>query len=278
LGAFTILDCITTHVDDFFDKKREESRKLGVLPAISSAARQTAIAEYQAADRIRVMSDYAKKTMLERGIAEHRVFVARPPLGMAGFPIADFRSPRFRVSYVGLLTPAKGFRYLIEAFRKFRELDAELALWTAPGNRTIKHYMQRQMAADARISMRPITVRDNYAEVYGTSHVLVHPSLADGYSYAVMEAMASGLPVIVTACTGSAELIRDGENGYIIPPADPEAIRERLEHLSRHPELLRKMGTAARETVRTQTPEAFRDSYCSSLSALISTKDSACST
>jgi glycosyltransferase involved in cell wall biosynthesis len=271
MGAFTILDCITTHVDDYFEKRREESVKAGVRPAPSMAAREMALAEYAAAERIRVMSDYAKRTMVDHGVPERQVFVARPPLAMEGFPVADFSAPRFRVSYVGMLVPAKGYRYLIDAFRSFEEPDSEMIFWTAPGNSVINRYMQRQMTLDPRIRMQPVSVRDNYGQVYGKSHVVVQPSLADGYSYAVMEAMASGLPVIVTSSTGSAELIRDGENGYIIPPCDAGAIRERLTHLAGHPELLRRMGAAARETIRSQNPKAFSDGYCAQIRTFIST-------
>ncbi|HSP79372.1 MAG TPA: glycosyltransferase, partial [Myxococcaceae bacterium] len=110
------------------------------------------------------------------------------------------------------------------------------------------------------IEVRPVEVRQvGYGEVYARTHVLVHPSLADGFSYAVVEAMASGVPVIVTDNTGAADLVEDGVNGYIVPTADPHALRERLEHLHQHPELLPRMGARARETVeRILTPENFR--------------------
>ena len=274
MGATTILDCITTHVDDFFEKQREEGLRLGIRPVISRAAREMALAEYSIAARIRVMSNYAKQTMLEHGVPEKQVFVARPPLAVDRFPLAKFDEPRFRVSYVGMLRPAKGFRYLIDAFRSLPEPDLELVFWSAPGNRVINKYLQRQISLDARIRMQPLSVRDNYGEVYGKSHVLVHPSLADGYSYAVMEAMASGLPVIVTSSTGSAELIRDGENGYVVPPCDSDAIRDRLSHLARNPELLRRMGSAARETIRLETPDSFRHSYTAKIQSLIAKRQS----
>jgi glycosyltransferase involved in cell wall biosynthesis len=170
-----------------------------------------------------------------------------------------------------MLAPAKGFRYLVEAIRGLAEPDLELVFWAAPGNRVINRYMQSQISLDRRLRMQPLSVRENYGEVYGKSHVLVHPSLADGYSYAVMEAMASGLPVIVTSCTGCSELIRDGENGYVVPPRDAEAIRDRVTHLIRNPDLLRCMGKAARETIRTQTPRSFRDSYSAQMRSFIST-------
>jgi glycosyltransferase involved in cell wall biosynthesis len=270
LGAFTILDCITTHIDDLVEQQVAEGRRFGIRPLVNSAAREMAINEYSSAALIRVMSDYAKQTLLNRGIPDSKLYVARPPLAVDDFPVADFREPRFRVIFVGMLVPAKGFHYLIDAFRELPGRDSELVLWTGPGHRSIKRYIQREMALDTRIQMLPASVRHNYGKVYGKSNVLVHPSLADGYSYAVMEAMASGLPVIVTSCTGSAELIRDGENGYVVPPRDSGAIRERLQHLSHNPALVRRMGTAARATIQSQTPEAFRDRYAARIESAVS--------
>jgi glycosyltransferase involved in cell wall biosynthesis len=108
--------------------------------------------------------------------------------------------------------------------------------------------------------VRPVEVRKaGYGEVYGKTSVLVHPSLADGFSYAVVEAMACGVPVIVTDNTGAADLVEDGVNGYVVPTADARAIAERLEYLHRHPEVLPRMGEQAREAVRRHlTPENFR--------------------
>jgi glycosyltransferase involved in cell wall biosynthesis len=89
--------------------------------------------------------------------------------------------------------------------------------------------------------------------------VLVHPSLADGFSYAVAEAMACGLPVIVSDNTGAADLVEDGVQGYVVPTGDAHAIAERLHHLHSHPELLAQMGARARETIRRSlTLERFR--------------------
>ena len=84
----------------------------------------------------------------------------------------------------------------------------------------------------------------------------------------VAEAMASGIPAIVTHRTGASDLIVDGHNGYIVPPGDHDAIRDRLFHLAHRPGLLREMGRAARETARSMTFEKFRQRYVSCLEAL----------
>jgi glycosyltransferase involved in cell wall biosynthesis len=100
--------------------------------------------------------------------------------------------------------------------------------------------------------------------------VLVHPSLSEGFGYVVAEAMASGLPVIVTKNTGSADLVVDGRNGYVVPAGDPQAIRERLAYLVSHPAVVRDMGRAARETMRFRDSDELRRHYADALGALAS--------
>src|SRR5439155_16806403 len=129
-----------------------------------------------------------------------------------------------------------------------------LTLPGGSGTRSVNHYLQELMARNPAIKMRLESVRElGYAEVYGKSSVLVHPSVSEGFGYVVAEAMASGIPVIVTRNTGSAELVVDGKNGYVVPARDPGAIRDRLAHLASHPAVTREMGRAARETMRARS-------------------------
>ncbi len=79
--------------------------------------------------------------------------------------------------------------------------------------------------------------------------VFVLPSRAEGMSNTILEAMASGLPVIATAVGGNAELVADGRTGFLVPPGDAAAICERLAHYRANPQLLARHGQAARERV-----------------------------
>jgi glycosyltransferase involved in cell wall biosynthesis len=81
--------------------------------------------------------------------------------------------------------------------------------------------------------------------------------------------MASGIPVIVTRNTGAADLVTDGENGYVIPAGDAEAIQDRLAHLAAHPALLKKMGRAARQTMLARNRDEWRN-YAGALQRLAS--------
>jgi glycosyltransferase involved in cell wall biosynthesis len=65
--------------------------------------------------------------------------------------------------------------------------------------------------------------------------VFVHPSYEDGFGYAPMEALACGVPVVVTEDTGMKEYVRDGVNGFIVPTGSVDAIVAALRHLARQP-------------------------------------------
>jgi len=80
--------------------------------------------------------------------------------------------------------------------------------------------------------------------------IFVLPSLKEGLSNSLLEAMAVGLPVVATAVGGAPDLIEDGVNGYLLPPDPaPEQVAETLAALLRAPDRAREMGRRARQTV-----------------------------
>lgn len=267
-GSRTLLDVVTTHVEDFGLHQSVECAYFGVRPPLNRRMRTLISQEYERADLIRVMSKHASESFLTRGFSPQRLIVLPPAISLEEFAEAQFAGPKFTVSFVGLIEPWKGFRYLIDAFNSLNLSDSELIFWGGTGARPISQYMQAQMARNPAISVRSVDVRSSYEKVYARSSVLVHPSLADGFGFVVAEAMASGIPVIVTPNTGAAELVVDGHNGYIVPVRDSEAIRERLAHLAGHPALLREMGQAARETAKSLSFDNFKQRYSSCLHAL----------
>jgi glycosyltransferase involved in cell wall biosynthesis len=269
LGARTALDCVTTHIDDFISHQVRECARFGVRPPHNALRRRSILREYDAADLIRVMSGHARETFLERGFAESRVIVAPPPMDVRRFPVAHFRNPLFRISFVGLLEPWKGFHYLIEAFQRLSRPDLELVLWGSPGSRGVSKYLSREVGRDSRLRIMPVEVRQyGYDKVYGSSSVLVHPSMTDGFGYVVAEAMCSGIPAIVTRNTGAASLIADGYNGFVVPPGDAEAIHDRLEFLADHPVRAHEMGRAARATMIVHGSHPAGESYSRRLQSL----------
>ncbi len=78
--------------------------------------------------------------------------------------------------------------------------------------------------------------------------MLCHPSILDGFSFACLEAMASGLPVVTTPRSGAAELISNGENGFVVRYGDIEGISSAVRRIYAEPELGAEIGRNARLT------------------------------
>jgi glycosyltransferase involved in cell wall biosynthesis len=257
----TVLDVITAHIDVFATEGGRECERFGVAFAIHQRAQDAMREEYATADRIRVMSAFARHTFLARGFPPARVAVVSPPLTLERAEITE-RPRQFCVGFVGALEPWKGVHYLVEAFRRVAGSDWQLVLVGGTGARPIAEYFRNVRRADSRIAIAPADVRAaGWAHIYGRFSVLVYPSVCDGFGQSVAEAMACGVPVIVTTTTGAADLVESGRTGVIVPPRDPDSIAESLYRLAREPDLCRQMGLEARETVLRFTPERFWREY-----------------
>ena len=75
---------------------------------------------------------------------------------------------------------------------------------------------------------------------------------AEGLSNALMEAMAARLPIVASAVGGTPELVRDGENGYLVPPGDAQALAAKLATLLSRPDAAREMGLRGRRRVESE--------------------------
>jgi sugar transferase (PEP-CTERM/EpsH1 system associated) len=88
--------------------------------------------------------------------------------------------------------------------------------------------------------------RDDIPELLRAMDVFVLPSRNEGISNTILEAMASGLPVIATAVGGNVELVAEGETGALVPPGDPHALADTLKRYIDDPDLIARQGQAAR--------------------------------
>jgi sugar transferase (PEP-CTERM/EpsH1 system associated) len=94
--------------------------------------------------------------------------------------------------------------------------------------------------------------RADVPDVMRAMDLFVLPSRAEGISNTVLEAMASGLPVVATAVGGNPELVAHGRTGLLVPPSDPQALADALAHYLVHPERRRQHGAAGRRRVEAE--------------------------
>jgi glycosyltransferase involved in cell wall biosynthesis len=105
--------------------------------------------------------------------------------------------------------------------------------------------------------------RDDVKEWLGAMDVFTMPSLSEGLPLSLLEAMAAGVPPVVTRVGGMPEVVRDGESGFIVPPGDGAALADRISFLLGNPPLASKMGTAARDCILDRfTVDRMAAEYC----------------
>ena len=116
----------------------------------------------------------------------------------------------------------------------------------------------------------PRLARCDLPPIYRSASVVVIPTLFEGLGMVVLEALACGVPVVVTRC-GPDQVVRDGIDGIVVPPGDAEALAEAIERLYADPELRSRMGRNARERAVAHNWDTY---FEHALAALRSTRQS----
>ncbi len=210
---------------------------------------------YRFADAVTANS-HAAVEALGRFVPRDKLsYVPNPAPPLPPMPPADARAPI--VLSVGRLTHQKGHDLLIDAFaRAGRDLpDWRLCI---VGDGELKQALQ------ARAATRDIADRvtwagrvDDPGAFYGQAGIFVLASRFEGTPNAVLEAMACGLPVIVTdRSAGALDFVTDGDNGIVVPGEDAAGLATALAGLMRDPERRRRLGRRARDRMARESNEA----------------------
>ena len=199
--------------------------------------RQQVMEEYELADLILVLSEKARETFQIAGIPDEKLFL----LGRGADPLEFYPSespPKtFRVIFVGSLIRRKGVHLILEAWKHLNLPNAELVLCGGIGKDI------EPLLREAPPTVRAAGHVEQVADELRRSSIHIFPSECEGAAKATYEAAACGLPQIATRESG--DMVKDGENGIIVPPNDVEAIARALTTLHANPGLVRQMGLAA---------------------------------
>ncbi len=212
--------------------------------------------DYEIADYIITPSNYSKFTFERQGVPSEKLHIIPYGCNITRF----FNGKRaddniFRVVHVGLICVRKGIHYLIEAFKKFDRPNTELIL---VGN--VEKGMEKIMYnLPANIKHIQYIPNSQLNKLYSKSDVFVLPSLSDSFSLATLEAMASGLPVIISENVGAKDFISEGENGFIIPIRNVLEITYKLDLLYNSKSLTKRMGENARDVAANVTWDQYSE-------------------
>ena len=240
LGARIICDCRQEH--PVFQRRllEEEQQRAGIRATPGpSPCEDRVLEELSLADHMIAPSSYCASTYAPH--AGSKMIVLPYGVDPAHFRRKPGRRDRFRVLFVGSACLRKGVHYLVRAYESLKLAGAELVLagTVAP---EMEGFLRKHSSSFRHLGDIP---KVELYGVYSEASVLVLPSIADAYPLVALEALACGLPIIISENTGTKDLITDGKEGFVVPIRDEEAIQDRLLRLYSDSERLAEMSQAA---------------------------------
>ncbi|HZD54755.1 MAG TPA: glycosyltransferase family 4 protein [Candidatus Aquicultoraceae bacterium] len=215
--------------------------------------------EFDLADRVVVQSEFGRESFLSRGFPGEKLVILPRGVSLGEFvPAPGGGTGPFRVLYVGMVCVRKGFLDLARAWEEASIPGAELWVVGQIHEELLPHLGRYRDRPGFRFFGHR---KEGAAAFFSEASVFVLPSLVEGSAKTTYEAMAAGLPVVTTRNAGS--VVRDGRDGFIVPPRDPRAIRDKLLLLRGNPDLARAMGVSARERIASFSWESYEDKVLS---------------
>lgn len=226
-----------------------EEAQLRPDPALTEYCRQEALA----AGHCLAPSDYVRQSLEAVGVGPERISVLPYGVDVERFrPQGEPRAPGpLRLLFVGQLSQRKGLPYLLEALAGLPQGLVETTLvgpLSAPA---------AALAPYAGLFRHlPAVPYQEVHRVFAAADLFVYPSLHEGSALAIYEALAAGLPVVTTPNAGS--VVEEGKQGFLVPPASVELLRERILALAEDVALRQRFALAARERALEFTWDRYR--------------------
>jgi glycosyltransferase involved in cell wall biosynthesis len=222
--------------------------------------------EWDGADAIICGSDFVAQGLARLGVAPAKLHTV--PYGLEPTRFSTRREPwdgqrPLRLLFVGGISLRKGAQYVFEAVKKLggREVACRMV-----GPVLVQEPYQGRLREWAELTGQ--VPRQEVVRHYEWADVFVFPSICEGSATVTYEALAAGLPVITTANAGS--VVRDGEDGFIVPIRDPEAIAAKIKLFLGAPGLLVNMSKNARERAQEFSWEGYGVRLVAALQQILS--------
>ena len=245
---------------------REEHAQYGLPFEIDKRVIAKELEEYDAADYIVVPSTFARRTFIEAGVSASKL--VQMPLGVPTFFNQDkpllHKTPqtdgKFRIVFLGSLIVRKGLIYLFEAIKQLNIPKDKFELWllghiSPEIEPVLNQYKQENWIIKGHVGFHELPLLLQQCDIG------VFPSIEDGFAMVIPQMLACGVPVITTPHTGGPDLIREGDNGFIIPIRNSEAIAQKLEWLYAHRDVCTAMGENAAANAEDLSWAAYGKKY-----------------
>jgi glycosyltransferase involved in cell wall biosynthesis len=209
-------------------------------------------------DQVVAVSPSVRDRLLHAGVLGQKIQCIRNGIDYDRFAQAasgrcyDRSSSALRVGLVGRLAPEKGVDVFLRSIALLAG-EGAAAEFTVAGDgpdRAALEYLLRELGMEDRV--RLIGSQSDMAAHYASLDILVSASRHEGLPMAMLEGMASGLPVLATKVGAVPQVVVDGQTGILVPPGSPEALAEGLAWMLRDAPLRERFGRAGQDRVRNE--------------------------
>jgi glycosyltransferase involved in cell wall biosynthesis len=212
------------------------------------------------ADILMCLNSEEARYLLENDWASKgRVTVLANPAPASFFIERSHRERAQQLLYVGQWLPMKGTRYLVEAFTELRREYPDLRLCCAG---TLDAKVIDSFLAELRdhVTVHPRVNEQELLDLHREADIFIFPTLSEGFSLALVEAMASGLPIVTTKVGAAPDILVDHRSALFVPTHNTACLVDSIKKLIDDPSLRTRLGTEAQVAAARLRPEyALRD-------------------
>lgn len=229
-GAKIVLECGSMHIIHQDKLLREEYEKWGLkTEPVTERNKSKMLQEYEKSDYIAVPSSHVENSFLEEGFDRKKIL--KIPYGVdVNFFYKKWPAPqkKFIAIFAGLVSLQKGIPYLIKAWRSLNLQKNYSALWIVGNRQKDFDYVLPQLPVSDNVVFWGSVSQEKLSSLLQESSLFILPSIQEGLSMTIAQAMAAGLPVLCTENTGARELVTDGKDGFIVPIRDQESLQKKI--------------------------------------------------
>jgi glycosyltransferase involved in cell wall biosynthesis len=243
-GITTVLDLSQVHYKtiDIIAQKYTAFNHLYKNKELRNRINKIKQEELSLADYVICLSGFAKETLVQQGFNPENIFIAHLGFDPAKFqPKQNYQaSGKLRVVFVGTLTRRKGIDLILEVHQQLADMMELTLIGPMADAIDLLDSYKGEYTWHPHVDQGKLNILLNQADLF------VFPSYLDSWAMVVIEAMACGLPVIVSENTGAREAVLNN-SGFVIPAGDADMLKEKISYFYENRSALQIMGQAARK-------------------------------
>ncbi|WP_108125533.1 glycosyltransferase [Saccharospirillum mangrovi] len=208
--------------------------------------------------KVIAVSNFIRDELLKKGCPEDKIIQHYIGINTNVFTPPETAPTKNKIVFVGRLVEKKGCEYLIQAMQQLAQKNSQVTL-SIIGDGPLKEHLQKLAASKpCNVNFLGRMTPDQLALEVKMSQLLCAPSITatngdqEGLPMSILEALASGVPVVSSYSAGISEAIDDGSNGYLTHERDVDTLAEKIQAICSNPDLRHQMSASARKTAQTR--------------------------